>query len=139
MPQAFRFDAYIDWVALAASHRDELEIVEDWSATVRCLEIVEELRARGYDARIQAEVFILRQEARPRLFFLGRRQRRLIFDVQAGALSIYGSPDAERVLEEYQTDLTEALNRIPTEPGCLPMHAVLDSSEDGFACIYFTA
>lgn len=72
--------------------------------------------------------FILRQEARPRLFFLGRRQRRLIFGVQAGALSIYGSPDAERVLEEYQTDLTEALNKIPTEPGCLPMHAVLDSS-----------
>lgn len=138
-PQAFRIDRYVDWSALAASRRRELKIVDDWGPTARCLEIVDELRDRGYDARIQADIYILHQEARRCFPFLRHTTaRRLVFGVQIGAIAIYDAPDGASVLKDYHQDITDALGVTPTAPGELPMHAIFDGHDD-FAHIYFTA
>lgn len=114
--------------------------MDDWGPTVRCLEIVDELRDRGYDARIQADVYILHQETKRRLPFLRRTTaRRLVFGVQIGAIAIYDAPDAASVLKKYHQDITNALGLTPTQPGELPIHAILGGHDDDFALIYFTA
>ena len=140
-PQICRCDEYVDWLALAASRPGEFRLVEDNCPTIRSLEVVEDLRTRGHDARIEAEVYIVRQKARPRLPFRSRRKtHRLIFGVQAAAVSIYRSHDAMSVLEKYQQDLTKAARALPaSHPGDLPIYTILDyDSGHGFATLYFT-
>lgn len=102
VPQVFRTDGYIDWAQLIADHPDELEIVHEWTPTARCLEIVEELRERGYDASVTGQVYLQRT----------RDDGALVFGIEAADV-ITWDPNADEILRAYEDDIRDAFNVVP--------------------------
>lgn len=119
LPQVLRTDGYIDWPSLLAEHTDQLEIVHDWTPTSRCLEIVEELRDRGLDASITAQVYLRRRDSAG-----------LVFGLEAAAI-VLNDDSAEDILQACEVDLREAMTIVPEEQRAHLMFGSADFRRDG--------
>lgn len=107
VPQAFRVDGYVDWLRLLATHRKHFQALDHETPTTRSLAIVEELRSRGHDAAITAQIYILR----------GEDASALVFGLDAGAIGLCGTSGP---LTPYFDELDALSRTLPSGTYMLP-------------------
>lgn len=115
VPQAFRVDGYVDWLRLLATHREHFQALDHETPTTRSLEIVEELRSRGHNAEITAQIYVLRRVD----------ASALVFGLDVGAISLCGTSD-HHPLTPYADELDALSRTLPSGTYMLP---ILDPSD----------
>ena len=109
VPQAFRVDGYVDWLRLLATHRKHFQALDVETPTTRSLAIVEELRSRGHNAEITAQIYILRRAD----------ASDLVFGLEAAAIALCGTSD-HHPLTPYVDELDDLSRTLPSGPYMLP-------------------
>lgn len=110
LPQAFRVDGYVDWLRLLATHRKHFQGLDHETPTMRSLAIVEELRSRGHNAEITAQIYILRRTD----------ASVLVFGLEAGAIVLCGTSD-HHPLAPYVDELDDRSRTPLSGPGMIPV------------------
>lgn len=123
VPQAFRVDGYVDWLRLLATHRKRFQVLDHETPTTRSLAIVEELRSRGHDAEITAQIYILRRAG----------VDALVFGLDVAAIVLVGTDD-HTPLVPYFSALDELSRSLPSGSYMVPE---LYPGDNGYQSIQF--